>query len=475
MEQKEATKRVADAARSEITRYYNEQKVVESTAGQQLRDDLKRREREIKTRQGEADTLESLYQNERVKHLSAVRADEEERLAGVLGRRAQAQERQGREMQQLREQSEELRGLAEALRVARMNKGRVDQLAERNVLRTQAAEYDAAFDASLAAGEAAAATKEAEHNARRKEQNIAARMVLEEQMQEKQEAIKLAEVEFQRERGMVDEVLRRIAQEDCAEVALRRSKQEETKAFIAAFLKEQDEKKRAALESSAKEDRRIAEYWQMVKEREQVEAGRQAARKEVADRMYEKMKREMEGRQALREEEEELINLLQQEELEAKRRAEDEARAARAEAMKREMVRANEYQMRLKAERESAQHEEEEFFKRSMLAKFAEDDRLEQMNAAKRRMKAAEHQRAVQAMIEERRRLFEEQKGRDEAEVETRRREEARRADLIESERMALLREVDPTLLQYLPKGVVRHQADLDYINGLMAAHRLNS
>lgn len=80
-----------------------------------------------------------------------------------------------------------------------------------------------------------------------------------------QDAIKLAEVEFQRERGMVDEVLRRIALEDCAEVALRRSKQEETKAFIAAFLKEQDEKKRAALESSAKEDRKIAEYWQMVR------------------------------------------------------------------------------------------------------------------------------------------------------------------------------------------------------------------
>lgn len=49
-------------------------------------------------------------QNERVKHLSAIRADEEERLAGVLGRRAQAKERQGREVQQLREQSEELRG-----------------------------------------------------------------------------------------------------------------------------------------------------------------------------------------------------------------------------------------------------------------------------------------------------------------------------------------------------------------------------
>ena len=38
-----------------------------------------------------------------------------------------------------------------------------------------------------------------------------------------------------------------------------------------------------------------------------------------------------------------------------------------------------------------------------MLAKFAEDDRIEQMNAQKRRMKHVEHQRAVERMLEERR------------------------------------------------------------------------
>ena len=45
-----------------------------------------------------------------------------------------------------------------------------------------------------------------------------------------------------------------------------------------------------------------------------------------------------------------------------------------------------------------------------MLAKFAEDDRIEQMNAQKRRMKQLEHKRAVEALIEDRRRRFEEQK-----------------------------------------------------------------
>ena len=37
-----------------------------------------------------------------------------------------------------------------------------------------------------------------------------------------------------------------------------------------------------------------------------------------------------------------------------------------------------------------------------MMAKFAEDDRIEQMNAQKRRMKQLEHQRAVERMLEER-------------------------------------------------------------------------
>ena len=39
-----------------------------------------------------------------------------------------------------------------------------------------------------------------------------------------------------------------------------------------------------------------------------------------------------------------------------------------------------------------------------MLAKFAEDDRIEQMNAQRRRMKQQEHKRAVENLIDERRR-----------------------------------------------------------------------
>ena len=43
--------------------------------------------------------------------------------------------------------------------------------------------------------------------------------------------------------------------------------------------------------------------------------------------------------------------------------------------------------MELKARKAAAEKEEEEAFRQQMMAKFAEDDRIEQMNAQKRRMK----------------------------------------------------------------------------------------
>ena len=88
-----------------------------------------------------------------------------------------------------------------------------------------------------------------------------------------------------------------------------------------------------------------------------------------------------------REEEDYLINLLRQEELEAKRQGETEAKLRRAEAAKAEMMAANEAQKRLREARERAQAAEEEELRARMMAKFAEDDRIEQMNAQKRRMK----------------------------------------------------------------------------------------
>ena len=64
-------------------------------------------------------------------------------------------------------------------------------------------------------------------------------------------------------------------------------------------------------------------------------------------------------------------------------------------------------QMAFKEMRKQAEKEEEEAYRQMMMAKFAEDDRIEQMNAQKRRMKQLEHKRAVEKLTEDRRRQHE--------------------------------------------------------------------
>lgn len=71
------------------------------------------------------------------------------------------------------------------------------------------------------------------------------------------------------------------------------------------------------------------------------------------------------------------------------------------------MERAYQEAVAFKEMRRQAEKEEEDHFRRVMMDKFAEDDRIDQMNARRRRMKQLEHKREVEKLIEERRRQHE--------------------------------------------------------------------
>lgn len=69
--------------------------------------------------------------------------------------------------------------------------------------------------------------------------------------------LRVAEAEAVRERAMVDEIVRRIQQEDVAEVSARKAKQDETKAYIAQFLEETRVARQVKREADAAEVRLI--------------------------------------------------------------------------------------------------------------------------------------------------------------------------------------------------------------------------
>lgn len=72
--------------------------------------------------------------------------------------------------------------------------------------------------------------------------------------------------------------------------------------------------------------------------------------------------------------------------------------------------------MRLKEERKAEELRLEAEFKEKLMAKFAEDERLEQMNAQKRRMREQEHKRDIEKIWNERLQVFQAQRAIEEQE-----------------------------------------------------------
>ena len=71
---------------------------------------------------------------------------------------------------------------------------------------------------------------------------------------------------------------------------------------------------------------------------------------------------------------------------------------------------AKEYQRRLKEERVAEEKRIEDEFKLKLMQKFAEDERLEQMNAQKRRMREQEHKREIERLWLEKLAIYREQR-----------------------------------------------------------------
>ena len=87
-----------------------------------------------------------------------------------------------------------------------------------------------------------------------------------------------------------------------------------------------------------------------------------------------------------------------------------------------------------------------------MLEKYAQEDKLEQMNAQKRRMRQLEHKRAIEKLIEERRAQRDQERKEVINEYALQQELEKYKRDIIEQERQALLREHARNLVGFLPK-----------------------
>lgn len=95
----------------------------------------------------------------------------------------------------------------------------------------------------------------------------------------------------------------------------------------------------------------------------------------------------------------------------------------------------------------------EEEFKKKLMQKFAEDERLEQMNAQKRRMREQEHKREIENLWQEKLAIYRAQRELELEEKRVKEEEERRKAMVVEMQKEKLLREHGMVLNQFNPKA----------------------
>lgn len=261
---------------------------------------------------------------------------------------------------------------------------------------------------------------------------------------------------------MVDKVVEAIMMEDMAEKQARAIKEGEVKKYIDTFIREQEAFKETRRLQNEAENTEIREYAEQVMQRETNLRVAREKSQNTKDAILERMSSEMAARRKEADEMDALRNELVIQETEERILQKEKEKMERQVQQRMDIALANEYQRQLKAIKREEEKAEEEQFRQAMLEKFADDDRLDQLNAQKRRMKQLEHRREIERLLEVRREKYEHERAVELQEQLNGERVEQIRQQIIEEERKRMLAAHAKNLgLQHLPKGVLSSEADM--------------
>lgn len=388
----------------------------------------------------------------------------EDRLAAELQRRQLTQEREKREIQRICAESEELRELKQKLMTAYTNKERSAQLQEQQTRKVNETIDDAYLEKEVLRKAERQLKAQALTEDIKRQQRLHSKEVLQHQILEREQLREEAYQEYLREKQQVDRLINQMVLEDQDSLRKQGAKKQQAINDIHETLQlrhaqQQQDRERAAAETEA-----LQRYQEEQERRDRELAALRAKKEEERGLIFEKLEAEEQRRRAEADYLDRLRTDLYYEELENNARTKELQTQEKLKTQKEELMRANAEQRDLKERRRLGELGLEEQFKQEMLRKFAEDDRLEQMNAQKRRMRELEHKRQADVLWRQKQELLREQWRVEEEESERVQNEERRRRDIIEIERQRLLQEFAPHVADYLPKGTFKTGEEFKYL-----------
>ena len=347
----------------------------------------------------------------------------------------------------------EIKAIKNSIAQAKLNQFRAHQIQENQIRRVQKLMKDTETDELLLKNLENERKKVAEEEEKKKQERIRAKHLIQQQMRDRDKLREEAKKEYEKDKIDVDNMINKLKEEDIA----AQKEIERKKEIQRIYMKNSYAEKEARIQKEKEEERlqkeRERKYQENVQKREEDLNNKKAQIQFEKDKIFEQLCQQEAQRQAERDYWENVKNELYVEQENYKAKLKELEEKEKRQRQKEELLASAIEQMKYKEQRKQEEKKMEAEYKKKLMEKYAEEEKLEQYNMRRRKQRELDLKAEVEKQWQLKLEQYQKQREAELAELEKAKKKEEEERYLIQQEKERLIKENEHLLKMYYPTG----------------------
>ena len=357
--------------------------------------------------------------------------------------------------------SPEIKELKDAIEHAKLNQILARQMNQNLLLRKQKLQKEAEEEELVLQEIENEKKRKKEEKEKKKLEFLKNREINLQQIRDKKRLQEEAEKEYERDKKLVDDMIKKMREEELAAMKEDQRKKDINKYFMENAFKDRELLKQKDAEREKKLDDDIRKYHEQVAEREKNLQKKKDELQAVRDEIFNKLSEEDAKRRAEQDYWDNVRSDLHFEQDLAKLKKQQKDEEEKRQKMMEDVKNSALEQMKYKAMKKKEEEENDEKFRQKLLEKFAQEEKMEKDRQDQQRQKLIDIQNEIQKQRELKYLQYQKQKENELNEFNKSKEEEDARRYIIEQEKRRLLQENEELLKKYYPIGYYKARDSL--------------
>ena len=357
--------------------------------------------------------------------------------------------------------SDEIKELKDAIEHAKLNKILSRQMNQNLLLRKQKLIKEAEEEELILKEIENEKKRNEEEKEKKKIEFLKNREINLQQIRDKKLQQEQAEKEYERDKQLVDDIVKKMIEEDITEKKEDQRKKEINKLFMQNAYKERDLIKKKEIENDKMQEEAIKKYHESVALREKNVADKKNDLQKQKDKIFNKLCEEEAKRKAEQDYWDTVRSELHMEQDLKKTKLKEKEEEEKRQKMRDDVVNSALKQMQFKEMQKKEEEANDALFREKLLEKYAEDEKLEKEKQLKQKQQLIDIQNAIKKQREEKYIQYQKQREKDLDEINKLKQEEDAKKYIIEQEKIRLLKENEELLKKYYPTGYYKAKDSL--------------